>query len=94
MGDFIVTCPDCLIDIALQIDFNLGCQLVDLLESLIVDCLRVQDVSDEALISTVMHWISIVIIFILKESVVSLAVSSCHLNFSHSCAISHIADHT
>ena len=65
MGDFIVACPDCLVDVALQIDFNLGCQLVDLLESLIVDCLRVQDVSDEALISTVMHWISIVIIFIL-----------------------------
>jgi hypothetical protein len=41
-----------------------------------------------------MDWISILIIFILEESVVSLAVSSCHLNSSHSCTISHIANHT
>ena len=94
MRDFIVACPDCLINIALQIDFNLGCQLVDLLEGLIVNGLGVQDVSNEALISTKMGWISIVIIFILKESIVSLAVASCHLNSSHSCSISHIANHT
>jgi len=93
MGYFVVAGPDSLIDVALEIDFNLGCQLVDLLEGLIVDSLRVQNVSDEAFICSEMDWISILIVLILKESIVSLAVSSCHLNFSDSSTVSHMTDH-
>lgn len=94
MGYFVVAGPDSLIDVALEIDFDLGCHLVDLFEGLIVDGLGVQNVSDEAFICCKMDWISILIVLILKESIVSLAVSSCHLNFSDSSTVSHMTDHT
>lgn len=94
MGDFVVASSDCFIDVALKIYFDLRSKLVYLLEGLVVNSFRVQNISYKALVSGEINWISIVIVFILEEGIVTLTITSCHLNFSHSCAISHMADHT
>lgn len=36
----------------------------------------------------------LIVVFVLKKSIVALAVSSSHLDSSHSCTIGHVADHT
>ena len=54
----------------------------------------VQDVSDEALIARELNRVSVIVIFILKESVVTLSITSSHLNLSDSGAICHMANHT
>lgn len=94
MCNLVVSCSHCLIHIGLKSTFNVGGQFVDLLEGLMVDSLGIQDVSNEAFIGGKMNGVSVIVVFILKKSVVTLTITSGHFNLSHSSAIGHVADHT
>ena len=94
MSHLVISSSHSLINVTLECHLNVRIELEDLLESLMIYSPRVQDVSDEALIAGELNRVSVIVIFILKESIVTLSITSSHLNLSDSGAICHMANHT
>jgi hypothetical protein len=82
-----------LVCVALQEALDLGVQLVDLLDGLVIKRLRIEHPAHEFLIGNVLHRVLGVVVFILEEGIVALTIAASHLNSADSRSIGHVADH-
>ncbi len=94
MSDFPVSCSDCFVRVRLEEVLDVWVKLEELLEGFIFYLWMIEHATHKLFVLDQMHWVVLVVVNVFKEGVVTLAVTSCHLNLSNSSSIGHIAHHT